>query len=165
MTITSRASSALTHGVASLATSSGRTVGRCSAEYDNTTNKDEEVAASALVTTGTTPTAGGIIEAWVLQQREDGSWPDIFTSTYSGSDGGFTVRSRDHLRAGAALLGAVPVLSTSDLPYILQPRNVAQLFGVNYVRKFAVWVTHNTAVNLNSTGTNHETIVLPSYWA
>ena len=165
MTLSSRASSALTHGIASLATSSGRTVGRCSDEYDNTTNKDEEVACSVLVTTGTTPTAGGIIEAWVFQQREDGTWPDIFTSAYSGSDAGFTVRSRDHLRAGAALLGSVPVLSTSDLPYIIQPRNVAGLLGVNYVRKFAVFVTHSTAVNLNSTSGNHETIVLPSYWA
>jgi hypothetical protein len=165
VTITSRASSALTHGVASLATSSGRTVGRCSAEYDNTTNKDEEVAASVLITTGTTPTAAGIIEAWVFQLREDGTWPDIFTSAYSGSDGGFTVRSRDHLRAGAALLGAVPVLSTSDLPYILQPRNVAQLLGVNLVRKFAMFTTHNTAVNLNGTSSNHKTIVIPSYWA
>lgn len=165
MTITSRASSALTHTVASLATSSGRTVGRCSAEYDNTTNKDEEVAAGVLFTTGTTPTAGGIIEAWVFQVREDGTWPDIFTASYSGSDAGFTVRSRDHLRAGAALLGAVPVLSTSDLPYIISPKNVAQLLGVNLVRKFAVFVTHSTAVNANSTSGNHETTVSPSYWA
>lgn len=165
MTLSSRASSALTHTLASLATSSGRTVGRCSAEYDNTTNKDEEVACSVLATTGTTPTVSTIIEAWVFHQREDGTWPDIFTSTYAGSDAGFTVRSRDHLRAGAALLGSVPVLATSDLPYILAPRNVAQLFGLNYVRKFAVWVTHSTAVNLNATGGNHETIVLPSYWA
>lgn len=165
MTITSRASSALTHTVASLATSSGRTVGRCSAEYDNTTNKDEEVACSVLFTTGTSPTANGIVEAWVFAQREDGTWPDIFTSAYSGTDGGFTVRGRDHLRAGAALLGAVPVLSTSDLPYILAPRNVGQLLGLNYVRKFAVFVTHSTGVNANATSGNHETVVLPSYWA
>jgi hypothetical protein len=165
VTITSRASSALTCTLASLATSSGRTVGRCSAEHDNTTNKDEEVACSVLITTGTTPTVSTIIEAWVFQPREDGTWPDIFTSAYSGSDGGFTIRSRDHLRAGAALLGSVPVLATSDLPYILQPRNVAQLLGVNLVRKFGVFVTHSTAVNLNSTAGNHEVIVLPSYWA
>ncbi len=165
MTITSRASSALTHTVASLATSSGRTVGRVSTAYSNTTNLDEEVAASVLFTTGTTPTAGGIIEAWVFAQREDGTWPDIFTASYSGTDGGFTVRSRDHLRAGAALLGAVSVLSTSDLPYILAPRNVGQLLGLNLVRQFAVFVTHSTGVNANSTTGNHETVVLPSYWA
>jgi hypothetical protein len=118
-----------------------------------------------LFTVGTSPTAGGIIEAWVFAQREDGTWPDIFTASYSGTDGGFTVRSRDHLRAGAALLGAVPVLSTSDLPYILAPRNVGQLLGLNLVRQFAVFVTHSTGVNANSTTGNHETVVLPSYWA
>lgn len=164
MTITSRASSALTHTVASLATSSGRTVGRMSAAYDNTTNKDEEVACSALFTTGTSPSAG-IVEAWIVPQREDGTWPDIFTAAYSGTDGGFTVRSRDHLRAGGALLGSVSTLSTSDLPYVLAPRNVAQLLGVNYVRQFGVFVTHSTGVNANATAGNHETIVLPSYWA
>lgn len=165
MTLSSRASSALTHTVASLATSAGRTVGRMSTAYDNTTNKDEEVAASVLFTTGTSPTAGGIIEAWIVPQREDGTWPDIFTASYSGTDGGFTVRSRDHLRAGGALLGSVAVLSTSDLPYVLAPRNVAQLLGLNYVRTFGVFVTHSTAVNANATSGNHETIVLPSYWA
>lgn len=165
MTLSSRASSALTHTVASLASSSGRTVGRMSTAYDNTTNKDEEVAVSLLFTTGTSPTAGGIIEAWIVPQREDGTWPDIFTSAYSGTDGGFTVRGRDHLRAGAALLGAVPVLSTSDLPYILTPRNAAQLLGVNYVRTFGIFVVHNTGVNANATSGNHETVVLPSYWA
>lgn len=164
MTLSSRASSALTHGVASLATSSGRTVGRASTAYDNTTNKDEEVACSVLITTGTSPTAG-LIEAWVFAQREDGTWPDIWTTTYSGSDVGLTVRTRDHLRAGAALLGSVVNSTTSDLPYVLSARNVAQLLGVNYVRTFAVWSSHSTGVNLNGTGSNHETIVLPSYWA
>jgi hypothetical protein len=165
VTITSRASSALTHTMASLATSSGRTVGRCSTAYDNTTNKDEEVAASLLFTTGTTPTVGGIIEAWVIPQREDGTWPDIFTASYTGTDGGFTIRSRDHLRGAGALLGAVPVLSTSDLPYVLAPRNVALLCGLNLARMFTIFVTHSTGVNANSTSGNHETIVLPSYWA
>lgn len=166
MTLSSRASSALTHSIASpaLATSSGRTVGRMSTSYSNTANKDEEVAASVLFTVGTGPTAGGIIEAWIIPQREDGSWPDIFTATYSGTDGAFTVRSREHLRAGGALLGSVQVLGTSDLPYVLRPRNVAQLLDVIYVREFGVFITHNTGVNPNATASNHETIVLPSYF-
>lgn len=164
MTLSSRASSALTHTVASLATSAGRTVGDASTAYDNTSNRDEEVACSVLITTGTSPTAG-LIEAWVFAEREDGTWPDIWTTTYSGTDAALTVRSRDHLRAGAALLGAVVNSTTSNLPYVLAARNVAQLLGVNYVRKFAVFVTHSTGVALNSTAGNHETIVLPSYWA
>ena len=163
MTITSRASSALTHTVASLATSAGRTVGRCSAQYDNATNRDENLAASVLFTTGTTPTAG-LIEAWVFQEREDGTWPDIFTTAYAAADGGFTAKSRDALRAGAALLGSVANDTTSDRGYILQPRDVAMLFGTVYVRKFAVFVTHSSVAAANATAGNHETIVLPSYY-
>lgn len=164
MTITSRASSALTHTVASLATSAGRTVGRCSTAYDNTTNRDENLAVSVLFTTGTTPTAG-VVEAWAFQEREDGTWPDIFTTTYAAVDGGFTVKSRDSLRAGAVLIGSVANDTTSDRAYVLQPRDIAMLLGTVYVRKFAVFITHSSVAAANATAGNHETIVLPSYYA
>lgn len=164
MTISSRASSALTHTVASLPTSSGRTVGRASTSYSNTTNKDESLAASVLFTTGTSPTAG-VIEAWAFQTREDGTWPEIFSASYTGTDGGFTVNSRDILRAGAVLLGSVANDTTSNRSYVIQPRDLAQLFGVLYVREFAIWVTHSSGVNANSTAGNHKTIVLPAYYA
>jgi hypothetical protein len=57
MTITARSSSNLTCTLASLATSSGLTVGRCSDAYDNSSNKDENLSVSGIITTGTTPTA------------------------------------------------------------------------------------------------------------
>lgn len=164
MTITSRASQAVTLTAASLATSSGRTVGRCSASYSNTTNKDEHLAASALITTGTSPTAG-VIEVWAFQTREDGTWPDLFTAAYTGSDGGFTVRSREILRAGAVLLGSVVNDTTNNNPYTLQPRDLALLFGTVYVREVAFFLTHSSGVNLNSTSGNHELVISPSYWA
>lgn len=164
MTITSRASSTLTHTIASLATSSGRTVGRASTAYDNTTNRDEQVAASVLFTTGTSPTAG-VIEAWAFQELEDGTWPDLWTASYSGTDAGLTVKSRDVLRAGAVLLGSVVNDTTSNRGYIIQPRDLASLFGVLYVRKVGIFITHSTGVNANSTGGNHKTIVLPAYYA
>lgn len=164
MTISSRASTTKTHTVASLATSSGRTVGRACDAYDNTTNRDEQLGASVLITTGTSPTAG-IIEAWAIQELEDGTWPDIFTATYSGTDVGLTVKSRDVLRAGAVLVGSVVNDTTSNRAYPLQVRDLAALFGVLYVRKAFIWVTHSTGVNLNSTGGNHKTIFVPAYYA
>lgn len=164
MALQTRSSSALTHTLASLATSSTRVAGQASAAYDNSTNKDENLAVSLMFTTGTSPTAS-FAEAWLVQEREDGTWPDIFTSTYSGSDGAFTVKSRDILRAGAVLLGSTATDSTSNRTYVFQLRDAPMLFGTKFVNKFFVWFTHSTAVNLNSTSGNHETIVKPSYWS
>lgn len=164
MTLSSRVTSTVTHTVASLASSSGRTVGRASTAYDNTTNKDEQIGGAARITTGTTPTAG-IIEVWAFQELEDGTWPDIFTSAYSGTDGGFTVKSRDVLRAGAVLLGSVATDTTSNRAYDFQARDLARLFGVLYVRKVAFWATHSTVAALNSTTGNHKSIILPAYYA
>lgn len=163
MTVTTRASSSLTHSVASLATSSTRVAGQASAAYDNSSNKDEGLGVSVLFTTGTSPTAG-LIEAWLIQEREDGTWPDIFTSSYSGSDGAFTVRSRDILRASASLLGSVANDTTSNRSYILKQQDACLLLGTRYVNKFFVWITHSSGVNANSTSGNHETVVKPVYW-
>ena len=40
---------------------------------------------------------------------------------------------------------------------------VAALFGGTLPAKFVVFVTHNTAVNLNSTGGNHVISITPVY--
>ena len=57
---TYRASAAYTITLASLASSSGLTVGRCSTSKSNATNKDEILAVSGQITVGTTTTAGVI---------------------------------------------------------------------------------------------------------
>lgn len=164
MTLSARASSAVTITLASLATSSGLTVGRCSASFDNSTNLDEMVAASLLCTTGTTPTTATRIELWAFQQREDGTWPDIFTAAYTGSDGGFTIQSRDILRAGAALVGSVATDATSNRAYVIGMSDIAARLG-GFVRIGAFFVVHSTGVNLNSTAGNHELVVKTHYWA
>lgn len=165
MTITTRASSALTCTLASLATSTGLTVGRCSDAYDNSTNKDENLSVSGLITTGTTPTTGTTIEVWAFGERADGTWPELFTSAYTGTDGGFTVQNRDVLFGGAALVVALRNnVATSNLGYVIRPRDITEIL-TQYTSKFALFVTHSTGVNLNSTGGNHVLTVKPSYWA
>lgn len=163
MTLTARSSSALTITLASLATSSGLTVGRCSTAYDNSTNLDELLSVSGLITTGTSPTAGAI-EVWAFAERADGTWPELFSAAYTGTDGGFTINSRDQLFSGAARVASMVTSSTSNANYVFSPKDVVELLG-GAVRKVALFVTHNTVANLNSTSGNHSIHIKPHYWA
>ena len=159
MTTNYRATSALTWTLASLATSSGLTVGRCSAAYDNGTNKDDGLGVSALITTGTTPTAGSI-EVWAFAQRADATWPELFTAAYTGADGGFTINTRDALRAGAVPVGAVINDATSNRNYVIRLRDVAAQFGFA-PKQFALFGVHSTVAALHATAGNHAGVVHP----
>lgn len=163
MSLTFRASSSLTITLASLASSSGLTAGRCSAMFDNSTNLDELAAAALQTMTGTSPTAG-VIELWAFHERKDGTWPDLFTAAYSGTDGGFTARSRDVLMAGARLIRSVTTDTTSDRPYTVHPTDLAQRLGP-IIRRVGFFVTHSTVAALNATAGNHDLTVKSAYWA
>ena len=64
---------------------------------------------------------------------------------------------------GLALAWTAVVTATSDVAYPILPISVASLFRGICPRKFSVWVTHSTAVNLNATGGNHFITVTPVY--
>lgn len=160
---TYRASSAYTITLASLATSSGLTVGRCSTSKSNSTNKDEILAISGQITVGTTTTAG-LIEVWAFAPRADSTWPALFTEAYTGSDGGFTIRSRDILRAGAVpVAGAIVAASLTSVPFTFRPRDLSELFGYP-VLEHALFVTHSSGVNLHATAGNHSLDLLSAYY-
>ena len=162
---TYRASSALTITLASpaLASSLGLTVGRCSTSYSNATNKDEILAVAGQITVGTTTTAG-VIEVWAFAQRADSTWPDLFTAAYTGTDGGFTIRSRDVLFAGARLVSSMTVAaSLTNVPFSFGPQDLSALFGYP-PKDVAVFVVHNTGVALNATAGNHAMHILPAYY-
>lgn len=163
MTTNYRATAALTWTLASLATSAGLTVGRCSTAYDNGTNKDDGLGVSALITTGTTPTAG-MIEVWAFAQRADATWPELFTAAYVGTDGGFTVSSRDVLFPGAVLVGSAITDATSNRPYVIRLRDVAAQFGFA-PKQFALFGVHSTVAALNATAGNHAGTVHPVAFA
>ena len=156
-----RASSGVTITLASLASSSGLTVGRCSAAYSNASNKDDFLLPSLKVRSGSSaPTAGGSIELWAFAQRADGAWPELFTAAYSGTDGGFTVVSRDILMACAVLLGAVTNDATTGRDYVIRGRELAQVFGA-VPQNVAFFVTQSTGQALDSTAGNHALAVNP----
>jgi hypothetical protein len=155
MTTNYRASSAVTLTLTSLATSSGLTVGRASSSYTNATNKDDFVLPTLKVRSGSVaPTAGGVIELWAFAQRADSTWPELFTGAYAGTDGGFTINSRDILFAGAVLLGSVTNDATTARDYIIRGRELAQAFGA-VPQVFAFFVVQSTAQALDSTAGNH----------
>jgi len=163
MALTYRASSAATITLASLAASSTLTAGQCSTSISNATNVDDSILANLLCTAGTSPTVG-LIELWAFQQRADTTWPELFSTAYVGTNGAFTVTSRDALFAGAVLLQSVPVLVTSNQAYALRGGDLAERFG-STPQNFAFFVTHSTAAVLNATAGNHSLTVQPAKYS
>lgn len=153
-------SSALACTMASLASSSTFVAGRASAAYDNTTNLYLDVLLAGKVTVGTTPTINTEIHIDVVALQDDTTWPD----TFGGTDADVTVTSvgvsKGYLRRAATLIVDA---TTSNRAYAFGPISVAQLFGGTLPKKFQVFVTHNTGVNLNSTGGNQVLSVTPQY--
>jgi len=150
----------LTITLASLGSSSTLVAGRESTSVDNSTNKYLDYELSGKVTTGTSPTATRSIEIWVVAPINDTpTWPDVF----DGTDSAETVTSRDVLFACGKLAKVITTDNTSDRTYPFHVGSVAQLFGGICPSTFVVFVVHDTAVNLNSTGSNHEISVKGIY--
>lgn len=144
-TINYGTSTALTHTAASLATSSTLLVGRETSSIDNATSvKALWYKVSVRVTTGTTPTAARQIEVW-LADSEDGT---NYDGNQTGSDAAIThtAESKASLKYGYIQ----PTNATSNVTYKFS-FDVLILPG----RKMNLFMTHNTGVNLNSTGGNH----------
>jgi hypothetical protein len=161
MTTNYRASSAVTITLASLATSAGLTVGRCSASVANGTNKDDFVIPTLRFRTGgTAPTAGTVLELWCFAQRADSTWPELFTAAYTGSDAGFTISSRDVLFSGAVLCGSYIFDAATGRDVVIRGRELAQVFGA-VPQNFAFFVVQSSGQNLDSTGGNFALTVNP----
>jgi hypothetical protein len=141
-----------TFTLASLATSSTLVAGQESNAIDNTTTKYLDFSITYLITTGTTPTVSKTIELWGIPSVDGGTtYPDVF----DGTDSAETATSRDILRSSARLLASVLVSATSNVGYWLNCPSVADRFDGFVPEKFSLFVTHDTAVNLNSTAGNH----------
>lgn len=142
---------AATITLASLGSSSTWLAGRESGEIDNTTNLYLDYQLDGQVTVGTSPSAATQIRVYVVGVMGNGNYPDVF----DGTDSNETITSTG---VGSGFLKLAAVMSvdatTSDRAYPFNAGSVAALFGGICPRKFVVFVTHNTGVNLNSTGGN-----------
>jgi len=152
-------SSALTVTLASLATSSTFLAGRESTVIDNTSNLYLDYLLSGKITTGTSPTDAKEIRVYVYALMEDSTYPDVF----DGTDSDETVTSTQIRDSALKLAAVIATNNTSDRTYPFSPISVAALFGGTLPKKFGVFVTHNTAVNLNSTAGNHAIYITPVY--
>lgn len=153
------ASSALTFGLASLATDSNLLAGRESNAVDNTTNKYTDYLLAGKITTGTSPTQGKEIDVFVVGLMEDATFPDVF----DGTDSAETVTNAGIRDAVCKPVASIAVSSTSNVGYYFGPVSVASLFGGSLPKKFVVFVTHNTGVALNATAGNHAVYVTGVY--
>lgn len=153
-------STAFTITLASLASSSTLLTGRQGTAISNSTNLYLDYFISALITTGTTPTASKQINLWMIAAQNDTpAWPDAF----GGTDAGVTAGSSDILGLCGALHSTVTTSSSSNIGYPFKMTSLASMFGGICPRNFIPFVTHSTAVNLNSTAGNQYVTSLGVY--
>jgi len=153
------ASSALTISLINLATSSTFLVGRESTAWDNSTNKYLDLLLSGKITTGTTPTVDKEIRIYAYAEIKDGAYPEDIT----GTDAAVTIASAAERDAALILVKVIRVTATSDVKYNFGPISIASLFGCEMPRKGGIFITHDTAVNLNGTEANQEISIVPKY--
>ena|SRR5580765_1135026 len=152
------ASANYTITLTSLATDTNVLAGRQGTKVDNTTNLYLDYLISGFITTGTSPTAGRI-EVWAYGNIDDvPTYPDTIT----GTDGNVTLTTADIKGHGLALIDSMPTDSTSNRKYPFKPTALTSLFG-KVPKYHGIFVVHNTAVNLNSTGSNQQITYTPIY--
>lgn len=145
--------------LASLATDSNLLVGRQSDAIDNRTNLYLDYLASKKVTTGTSPTASREIDSFAVGCQKDTTWPDAF----GASDAARTITNADIKNGICRPLAAIGTSSSSNVTYSAGPVSIASIFGGIVPQQFVLFVTHNTAVNLHATGSNHAISLVPTY--
>jgi hypothetical protein len=143
---------AFTITLTSLATSSTWLAGREATAIDNTTARNIDSEITARIAVGTTPTVDTEIRIYGVQALYPDTtvvWPDTIT----GSNANATLTSA-YTRDGGIkpLLGATAISATSNIVYPVSCLSTAQAWGKE-PKRWTVFVTHNTAVNLNATQT------------
>ncbi len=146
------ASGTLTITLASLATSADRTAGRESTAISNAVTLYDDVLVGGKITTGTSPTAAKQIDIYVYAGVNDTPlYPDVL----DGTDSDETFTSVNVQATSIRLLRSISVDNTSDRTYWVAPTSIAALFGGIMPRNWGLFVTHDTAVSLNSNAANH----------
>ena len=143
--------------LASLATSPTLVAGRESTAIDNTSTLATDYLVSGKITTGTSPTTAKSIQVWAVASWDGTTWP----SEFDGTDSAETLIA-EHKNLVCRLVASIATIATSDQPYHFSGVSIARIFGT-VPPKFTFFVTHDTAVNLNSTAGNHQIRVQPVY--
>ena len=145
---------ALTITLASLATDANLLTGRESTVVDNTSNLYLDAMLTGLITTGTSPTAG-VIEIWGYLPSRIVTSTATYHDVLDGTDSAETIGS-DEEKYKLPLLASIATNANSDEPYPVLITSLAKAFGGYFLpTHWGVFITHNTAVNLNATAGNH----------
>lgn len=145
--------------LASLASDTNLLTGRESTAVDNSSNLYLDYLISGKITTGTSPTTAKSIQVWAVGSWDGTNWPDVF----DGTDSAETITSANHKNSVCRFLAEMATDATSDRTYHFGPVSIASAFGGVLPKSFVVFVTHSTAVNLNSTAGNHQIRLQPYY--
>ena len=148
-----------TGGVTSLASSSTWVAGYEWFVIDNTTELALDWEVEGQITVGTTPTSGTEIRLYLVCSYDGATWPDVFDGTPSAE----TVTSEGVRDGFAVLARRMSVDSTTTGRAYPFRFNLASVLGGIIPKKVAVFVAHNTGVNLNSTAGNHTYAAIPVY--
>jgi hypothetical protein len=148
---------ALTITIAGLAsTVADPPVGQEALAWDNSSSLFEDAFVYGKIRTGTSPTAGRLIQLCAALVGYDGT-NYYYPAGLAGSNGAITPTF-----AGAVAMGLiVPIISiptdgTSSKDYKFGAIQLAPLLQTRFLtRKVAFFLWHNTAVNLDSTAGNH----------
>jgi hypothetical protein len=145
----------ITFSLASIATSATFVAGAESAQIDNTSNLYIDAIVRGQVTVGTTPTVNTNILVYVW-----GAHTSLGTTALDVLDGTDSTETLTSVGVRNGMLALAAVLdvdaTTSNRVYYAKPFSVAQALGLQTLPKFwGLFLTHNTGVNLNSTGGNH----------
>ncbi len=146
---------AITISPASIASSSTFVAGVESTEIDNSTNRYIDAILQGKITVGTTPTINTQIQIYVW--GSDQSLATSALDVLDGTDSAETLTSVG-IRNGLLKLAAVLDVdaTTSNRVYLMGATSVRNLFGGVMPKFWGLFITHNTGVNLNATGGNHE---------
>jgi hypothetical protein len=146
----------LTITLASLASDTNLLTGRESTSFDLTSVDAYDAMVNGVVTVGTTPTTGRFIEVHAIASMDGSAWPDVF----DGTDSAETITSAEIKNTICRPVAVIPTVATSDRAYPFGPISLRDLFG-SLPRRVVFFVTHSTAVNLNSTAGNHSISITP----
>ena len=142
------ASAAYTLTLESLAHDANLLAGRASTAIDNTTNKYLDYLIGGKVKLGTSPTAGGVVEAWVYASENDTpDYPDSIT----GTDANKSMTSANVKNAALVLLGTAVADATTGEVLWFKPRSLASMFGGSVPKNHGLFIVHSTGVALDGT--------------
>ena len=131
-------------------------MGRESTAVDNTTNLDLDHLLSGRIRVGSsTLTANKAIEVWVYAPVRMVTGTPTYPDVFDGTDSDETIANDGQKGSALALAATIYPATTISLDYYVKPTSIAALFGGVMPPFWGIFVTHDTAVALDSTGSNH----------